>query len=401
MRIFISYCEKDGEGLGYARRAKDVCKQRDAEAWIWRDDGSSVEWLLTDIVENLNSSDAMLTIVTQGTENSDPQKQEWSFAGSFAKGNSSLIRKGIARPRELSAKYCPEFDDTTFEAECEKVVEDIVRRLESASGFSANPQIRERTDKAYEIHNIAKQLDKRREGLDEKTLEEFSKNVWEGYLGSTMVRDVVNLGEANNEDKEKLVHIGILSSLNLRDFNATDYRWGGFFKDIGQVIATREKRFLIEGLHEEVAEIGKPCDEANDELSAVLEQVERLSAAGHTPSVIMAPPSMLKSFVHFFRDNAGKVAFEREHGSAATLDLKGIGRLGIYLPGGDVLTENVILLDRASVVWKVAPNPDTGYALTLGVGKGLYPDKVGFIVGTTARYAVIQKDGIARIPIKR
>ena len=28
VKIFISYCEKDGEGLEYARRAKELCKKK-------------------------------------------------------------------------------------------------------------------------------------------------------------------------------------------------------------------------------------------------------------------------------------------------------------------------------------------------------------------------------------
>ncbi len=67
----------------------------------------------------------------------------------------------------------------------------------------------------------------------------------------------------------------------------------------------------------------------------------------------------------------------------------------------ELLSENVIIFDRLSVIWKVAPNPDTGYALTMGIGRGLYPDKVAFIIGTTVRCVVAERERITRIPIER
>ena len=89
MKFFISYCQKDGEGLQYARRAKEACRQRNIDTWVWADDSSGAEWLITDIANNIESSNAMFTIVTSGTEQSKPQKQEWSFTGSSNKINVS------------------------------------------------------------------------------------------------------------------------------------------------------------------------------------------------------------------------------------------------------------------------------------------------------------------------
>ena len=94
MKIFYSYCG-DGEGLEYARKGKQLCKQMEIEAWIWEVDGSSAEWLKSDITNNVDLSDAMITIVTQGTETSEPQKQEWSLADSLGKINCSLRKKGL------------------------------------------------------------------------------------------------------------------------------------------------------------------------------------------------------------------------------------------------------------------------------------------------------------------
>ena len=82
---------------------------------------------------------------------------------------------------------------------------------------------------------------------------------------------------------------------------------------------------------------------------------------------------MLKSFVHYFKEEKGKIDFMREHGSAAMLEIKGINKLHIYLLGGGILSENMIMFNRSNVVWKVLPNPDTGYALTMALGEVSIP----------------------------
>ena len=158
---------------------------------------------------------------------------------------------------------------------------------------------------------------------------------------------------------------------------------------------------MVKRVQDEVKRIKDSCNEKDDELTIILKEIERLDSGGHTPNVILAPSSMLKSFVHFFKDEKGKIDFTREHGIAATLEVKDITKLDIYLFGEKTLTENVIILNRSSVIWKIVPNPDTGYALTTGIGRHLYPDKVSYIIGTTVKCVVEKPESITRIPIER
>lgn len=396
MKIFISYCERDGEGLGYAVRAKDICNQRNIEAWVWGVDSSSAEWLKTDIVNNIDSCQAMLTIVTAGTENSAPQKEEWSFASSFGKINSSVRREGLPIPKELRSRKSPEFSDNDFDELCNKVIGDIAAGLESD-----RPILHEETAEKYYVYEFAKLLEKRQEELNRETVGEFAKSVWEGYLGSSVIRNIVSLAEVGEEDKDNSISIAMRSNIDLDKFNAKDYLWGYAFRQLGAGVARGEERFLVQRIQEEVEEIKGSCNEKNDELSIIPKEIERLNTIGYKPDIILAPPSMLKSFVHFFREEKGKIDFTREHGSAATLEIKGVIKLGIYLLGGGILSENIIMFNRSSVIWKVVPNLDTGYALTMGIGRGLYPDKVGFIIGTTVRCVIAEREGITRIPIER
>ncbi len=396
MKLFISYCENDGEGLGYAENAKDICQQRNIEAWVWGIDSSSAEWLKTDIVNNIDSCRAMLTIVTSGTENSEPQKEEWSFASSFGKINSSLRRKGLPIPNELRSRRCPEFSGTDFEEICYKVVEDIVISLESD-----RPTLQGESAKTYKLFDIAKLLVKRQEGLNKETIEEFDKSVWEGYLGSNIISNVVSLAETSEENEDTLVNIVIRSNIDLNRFNAKDHLWGPAFTQLGREIAIGENRFLVKKIEEEVEKISDSCNMMNNELSAILKEIERLNSRGRVPDVILAPPSMLHSFTKFFNDEKGRIDFTGELKSNAILEVRGISKLGIYLLGGGILSDSVIMFDKTSIIWKVVPNPDTGYALTMGIGRGLYPDKVAFIMGITVRCVIAEREGITRIPIER
>ncbi len=396
MKFFISYCENDGEGLKYAKQVKGICKNRNIETWIWSSDSSSAISLRSDIAENVMGCDAMLIIATSGTENSTAQKQEWSFADSFHKVSASLKIKGVPIPPELRCSKCPEFIDSDFEAVCNTVIDDIVAVLKSNM-----PTTVKDTGKTNQLFNIAKKLEEHQEKLNTDKIKGFHDNVWGGYLGSAKVRNVVNLAEASNEDKDKLRNIVLYSTIDLDKFNAKDYLWGPAFSQLGREIAAGEEKELIKSIQAEIKEIKDRCNEKNDELSIIQGEIERLNSTGHMPDVILAPPSMLKSFVHFFKEEKGKLDFPNELGSAATLEIKGLGVLRIYLLGKGILADNVIVFNRSSIVWKVLLNPDTGDALTMGIGRDIYPDKVKFIIGTTTRYAFKTKEGISMIPIER
>lgn len=396
MKLFISYCQKDGEGLEYARRAKIICGQRDIEAWVWEDDSSSAKWLKTDIVENIESCDAMLTIVTTGTANSEAQKEEWSLASSFNRVNVSIRKKGLSLLPELRARKCPEFSDSDFDEVCNKAIDDIVKTMEP----NGKAQASETPTKEYKLYAIATRLERHQEELNKETIDEFGKSVWEGYLGSAIIRNIVSLVEAD-EKEESLINIVIRSNIGLNEFNAKDYWWGPAFRQLGAEIAISEKRFLVKRVQDEVKEINKPCNEKHDELSIVLKEIQRLNSIGQMPDIILAPPSMLKSFVHFFKGEKGNVEFTREREGAATLEVKDINKLDIYLLGGEILSKNIIISNRSSFIWKVVPNPDTGHVLTMGIGRGFYPDKVSFIIGTTVGCVVTEREGVTRIPIER
>ena len=110
MKFFISYCQKNGEGLGYARRAKELCRKRDIEAWVWDEDSSSAKLLNADIAKNVDSCDAMLTIVTTGTKDSEPQNEEWSWASSYGRINCSLRKKSLPIPDVLRNRKSQELN---------------------------------------------------------------------------------------------------------------------------------------------------------------------------------------------------------------------------------------------------------------------------------------------------
>jgi len=397
MKVFISYCDSDGEGLEYARKAKEICKGKSIEAWVWRDESSSAECLDTDITKNIKSCNAMLIIVTAGTANSEPQREEWSLASSFGKIKSSISKIGLPLQPELRARRCLEFNDCDFETVCNKAIDDIAKIAKS----EIITKSKELTAKEFQLYDIASGLEKRSEGLKKEVIDEFNKCVWEGYLRSTIIRNITRLSEASGEDKESLGHIAIRSNLELDEFNAEDYYWEPAFEQLGENIALGEKGFLVRKIIEEVKATKEYCYEKRDDLSVILTEIERLNGIGYTPDIILAPPSMMKYFLHFFKDAKGKITHEREHGYAATLELEGLAKLRIYLLGGGVLSENLIIFNSSSIIWKVITNPDTGYALTMGIGKGLYPDKVSFIIGTTVGFVLEESKSITRIPIKK
>lgn len=364
--------------------------------WVWQYDSSAVEWLTTDIAKNIKTSNAMLTIVTKGTEASDPQKQEWTLADSFHLANCSIRGKGRSIPLELRGRACHEFDDNDFDVICNRVIDDMTGYLAIEKPISTDEPTR-----LSQIQSIAARLNKNQQSLNKNTIDEFNKSVWEGYLGSALIRDIVKQAEVSNKDTKNFKSLVIYSSIDLDKCNAPDYHWGFAFRQLGREIAIAEERELVRVIEKEVKKLDTPCNEKNDELSIVQHEIERLHSIGHVPTVILAPPSMLKSFVHFFTEDRGKVEFTRERRSAATLEIKGFGRLRIYLFGGGRLHDTMVILNESDIRWNVLVDPDTHYAVTMGIGIGAYPDKAMFIVGTTIKCIVQVQEGISIIPIER
>lgn len=409
MKLFISYCH-DGAGLKYATRAKKVCSDRDIKAWVWKHDASAVVRMPTDIANNIQTSNAMLIIVTKGTEASDPQKDEWSIADHLHLVKCSIREKGFSIPIELSGKACFEFDDNDFDRICNKVIDDVIPYVAIEKPIPTDvkavitiekPIPTDEPTRLSQIQDIAAKLNRNQKLIKQDTIDEFNKSVWEGYRESALVREIVSLAEASNEDLENFRKLAIYSGINLDKCNAPDYHWGFAFRQLGREIAAAEQKELVRVIEKEVKKLDTPCNEKNDELSIVQHEIERLHSIGHMPTVILAPPSMLKSFVHFFTEDRGKVDFTRERGSAATLEIKGFGRLRIYLLGGGRLQDNMVILNGSDIQWNILVDPDTHYAVTMGIGIGDNPNMATFIVGTTIKCIVQVREGISIIPIER
>ena len=395
MKVFISYCD-DGEGLEYASRAKDVCSGRDIEAWVWKHDANAVECMTTDIAKNIETSNAMLTIVTKDTEASDPQRNEWSIADHLHLLRCSIRKKGLSVPLELSGRDCHEFDDNDFDEICNKVIDDVI-------GFLAinKPIPKGEPTRISQIQDIAANLNRNQKSLKQDTIDEFNKGVWAGYNESALVRNIVTLTEASSNNIKYFKNLVIYSYIDLYKFNAPDYRWGFAFRQLGREIAMAEQRELVGVIQRKVKRLHTPCNEKNDELSIVQYEIERLNSIGRMPTVILAPPSMLTSFDHFFTEDRGKAKFTIERGGAKTLDIEGFGRLRIYLIGGGRLQDDIVILNESDILWNILFDPDTHYAVTMGIGTGDYPDKATFIVGTTVKCVLRAKEGISIIPIHR
>ena len=393
MMIFISYCSTEEQGLKYAIKAGNICKDKNIHPWIWEYDASSAEHLTSEIVTNVKGCNAMLIIATSGSIDSEGQKQEWSFANSFHLVRASLQLEGTELIDELRDKKCPRFNESTFETVCNKVIDDIINALESKE-----PIIESYSNKQNYLHSIASILKTRKEGLITERVTEFFNNVWEGYLESAIIRNIVSQARASEEDKDKLINIVVHSTIDLDEFNAQDYLWEIAFKQLGRAIAAGEERKLFETIQTEVKPLKEAYTANNDDLSIVRSEIKRLCNTGTTPNIIIIPPIMFKYFINYFKEEHDKLDFQLELGSRATLEINNIGKLRIYI---SVRTDNMIIFNNSGIIWKVLPDPETGYALTLDIGKGIYPDKINYVIGTTVRCIVKNKEGISIIPIEK
>lgn len=411
MNVFISYCDDDG--LGFAADAAVILEQHGHTAWYFDRDKSTGILRTVDITNQIRRwCDKVLYLCTNGSNSSEGQWKEIGQWDNATKQIMVIPIDGSTVPDVIDPYVYNPVSSSNFKTEFDAFVqnswEDATRTYEEwtqkISINSLDTKIPIPTDeptRLSQIQDIAESLNKNQQSLNKNTINEFNRSVWKGYLESALIRNIVKLAEASIENIEDFKNLVIYKSGDLDKYNAPDYHWGFAFRQLGREIAMAEKRELIRIIQQQVRRLDTPCSETNDELSIVQHEIERLRGIGHIPTIILAPPSMLKSFVHFFTKDRGKLEFTHERGSSATLEIKGLNRMRIYLLGGGILQDNIIILNGADIQWNMFLNPNTHHAVTMGIGIGAYPDKVRFIVGTTIKCVVQVQEGISIIPIER
>lgn len=411
MKVFISYCDDDG--LRFAASVAAVLEEHGHEAWYFDRDKSTGMLRAVDITNQIRYwCDKVLYLCTNSSISSEGQWKEIGQWDNTRKQIMVIPVDGAEVPDVIDPYVHTTISSSNFEVEFNAFIQDrwegVTRTFEewtkeirTKNLDTKIPIQKDEPTRLSQIQDIAARLNKNQKLLKQDTIDEFNKSVWEGYLGSTRIRDIVKMTEASSDNIKDFRKLVIYSPIDLDKCNAPDYHWGFAFRQLGREIAIAEEKELVRVIQKEVKRLDTPCNEKNDELSIVQHEIERLHGIGHMPTVILAPPSMLKSFAHFFTEDRGKVESTGERGSAATLEIKGFGRLRIYLFGGGRLQDTMVILNGSDIQWNMLVDPDTHYAVTMGIGIGNYPDKAMFIVGTTIKCIVQVQEGISIIPIER
>lgn len=388
MEIFISYCD-DTDGLKFARKAKSLFATRDIDAWVWEDDASYTEYLSTEISQEIVNRQALLALVTKGTKNSNAQKDEWSTAKSAGNLVVSMIKNGIERPSELIGRRCADFNENNFEVKCEEVARDL---LDESKIQVTKSKLREETD--IILYKRAIHINKRQESLNPDIIEEFNKEVWDGYLSNTIIRDNTLIkGIETYDDTSGYIAVIMNSFRDLSEINAKNYYWEPYFNQMGRAIAISERTLLQESIDKQTDDCNRKIELGKENIEIVQEEIDRLLKSGYAPTSILVPAKLLSLFYKFF----GTQIKENRGRSVVTVDDKIM--LNLLWVGSETGLNKVMIIQKSAVEWSIIHNPDTGFALTLAIGLYLYPDKVALLAGTIVKCDIKNSDAISVIPI--
>lgn len=388
MEIFISYCD-DIDGLKFAKRAKGLFKTRGIDAWVWEDDASYTEYLSTEISQKIVDRQALLALVTDGTRNSDARKGEWSIAKSAGRLVVSMIKNGIERPPELIGRRCANFNQNNFEEKCEEMANDL---LNESNIEVTQSKLREKTD--IRLYEEAISINARQESLNPNIIEEFNKEVWDGYLSNTIIRDntlIKSIGE--NDDTNGYIAIIMNSFRDLSEINAKNYYWKPYFNQMGRAIAIGERTLLQDRIDKQIDDCNRKIELGKGNTEIIREEIVQLLKSGYAPTSIFVPTKLFSLFYKFF----GMQIKENRGRNVLTMDDKVV--LNLLWGGSETGLNKVMIIQKSAVEWSIMRNPDTGFALTLAIGLRLYPDKVSLLAGTIVKCEIMNSDAISVIPI--
>lgn len=388
MEIFISYCD-DTDGLKFARKAKRLFATRGINAWVWEDDASYTEYLSTEISQKIVNRQALLALVTNGTKNSDAQKDEWSTAKSAGRLVVSMIRNGIERPSELIGRRCADFNESNFETKCEEIANDL---LEESKIQVTQSKLRGKMD--IRLYKEAISINARQESLNPNIIEEFNKEVWDGYLSDTVIRDntlIKSIGE--NDDTNGYIAIIMNSLRGLSEINAKNYYWKPCFNQMGRAIAIGELTLLQGSIDKQIDDCNGKIELGKENIEIVQEEIGRLLKSGSAPTSILVPTKLLPLFFKFFGMQI------RWDGGRSVLAIDDKVMLNLLWVSSETGLNKVMIIQKSAVEWSIMRNPDTGFALTLAIGLRLYPDKVSLLAGTIVKCEIKNSDAISVISV--
>lgn len=390
MRVFISYCGKEGKKL--AQKLAQKMKESGIDAWTYNDPYytyGDMAWL--EIEREIDARDYMIIMTTECTKQS--QNQLWECKRALEKACQPLAfgKSGVETLDipELKSRAIGSFNEETFDVKCTKLIEDLKRQEIIAS------QQRKADSESKNLQTLLSFIRRKAEELPVGKVRESRNMIIERYLTRTIIRDVAKVGCVFNDETLQGKYIWIQDDAQQFKRDDVDYRM--IWSDIADVIATGERDYLRQFILGEVK--SRKTFAASDllvskpDFSLIEIEIDYLISKGFTPSIMLCPIQVFQPFLGFFSSKVRWHLGEREQ-----IEFESKQPLTIYWSHKKLPSREFIIMDKNSVRWSIKPDEEDG-ALATAIGSPLYKDKVSFLAYTLFKVQLLQPEAISIIEL--
>lgn len=393
MRVFISYATEDG--LAYAKKLYDILRKRGHDPFLIIHELCVSENPWDRIFGEIKSRELTVFVITESSQMSNGQKQEYDFATTKFKtktafSSESAWKKGIVENRfpSLTIPQALTFTDNDFEEKCEMLSTQLVR-------------LKDNLEKVKEL-----EIDKKEtifpkltiEGLAKSVIAKCKASLFDSYQKETIIPDAFSVSEAKSLDN--FINIGFSYRLPREWFlpyeeTNTAYYNEILFMNFGRTIALGERDYLNQLItsSKDISCIERPSDSVDDFLEQIKEALETLASNKAEAKIIYPSIDDWLKFHQFKADAKIKYSNIMPRPILSSSIVVKDTELKIILPLGKI-PKHTIIFGKDSVKWYIKRYPEYA-SLYVDLGNDrLFPKKFVQVVAMTTAKCDINPKGI-------
>jgi hypothetical protein len=384
MRVFISYSTKDG--LEHAKKLYEVLTKRGHDAYLADHSIYVTQTIWKEIPNEIMGRERIIFVVTQSSQESKGQEEEYLFAISKGKKRMVLAEESSWKIVEtcfplLTIQKGLKFNRGNVEETCELVSTQLVRLQDQ--------EARKEESKVAPKQKSFEKLDE--SGLDEREVSNCLENLSSSYYSQTIIPEAFHVKEVEDID-DTFVNIGFNRMLTREWFlpyeqTKTTFLNDFLFREFGSDVAFGEREYLVRSImnSSKLNCIDVDAEQPGFFLGGLKEAMQSLDNAGHKPSIIF-PSIPIYLTMHRLGKEA-KVEYDNvasRHALRASFSFDTY-KLRIIEPLGKIPKDTIVFADDA-ILWNVKSYPKQGVLYRDLGNSRLYPTKyVSFVTMTSAR----------------
>lgn len=392
MNIFISYPDRD---LTLAEVAQLTFEKAGHTVWMFNRDRTPGELTQREIARCIVNADAVLVVCTAATSEAEGQAREIGIALNNSKWMVVVVIDDAVLPPELSGvNYSERVKAKAFGGHCDRLaveLPEVQERIRGAQSESPDTPSAVSRDRAKYMAD----LNARTEDMNAERVTTCRRAMLGSYLETAVPRQVSAVRQVFDGSETGFGRVTMSARRRLEEFNAENTYWDLFCSEMGRGVALGEESHFFKSLVERVPTTDVTIAARNPDFDVLVKAIEELKGRGHAPNVVLVPVELMSSFTMRYLD---QLDWSSRPGEKLTLP--GI-EVRVLTSSNIAPLDRFIIFNTSNSLWSVKPDPVTGNALWVALGRSaLYPDEVEWIAETVVKHELKQPEATCAIPVE-